>query len=76
MAVTKVFRSGNSQAVRIPREFLIDATEVDILRRGGEIILRPRRKNLAEAFHLLAELSDDFMKGGRNQPKPQKRSAI
>ena len=76
MAVTKVFRSGNSQAVRIPREFQIDATEVEILRRGEEIVLRRRRKNLAEAFHLLADLSDDFMKAGLMQPKPQKPAII
>jgi antitoxin VapB len=49
MATTKVFRSGNSQAVRIPREFQFDTDEVEIERRGDEIILRrPVRNNLRE----------------------------
>ena len=66
--VTKVFRSGNSQAVRIPREFQFDTKEVEILRRDDEIILRKPRKSLAEAFDILASLEDFFPKG-RRQPK-------
>ncbi len=76
MAVTKVFRSGNSQAVRIPKEFHIDADEVEIVRRGDEIVLSPRPGNLAEAFDLLAGLSDDFFAGGRKQPKQKKRAGL
>jgi antitoxin VapB len=73
MAVTRVFRSGNSQAVRIPREFRLDSGEVEILRRDGEIVIRTRPGNAAQAFDLLTGLSKDFFKGGRKQPKPQKR---
>jgi antitoxin VapB len=76
MAITKVFRSGNSQAVRIPRSFQLDADEVEILRRGEDLVLRKRRKNLGEAYHLIAGLSPDFLKGGRKQPKTQKRLAL
>lgn len=74
--LTRVFRSGNSQAVRIPRQFRIDAAEVEILRRGDEIVLRARPPSLAPAFELLAGLSRDFFKGGRRQPKPQKRTPL
>ena len=76
MAVTKVFRSGNSQAVRIPRSFHLEADEVEILRRGEELILRERPKNLGAAYHLIAGLSSDFLKGGRKPPRPQKRPAL
>lgn len=76
MAITKVFRSGNSQAVRIPRNFQLDADEVEILRRGEDLVLRKRQKNLGEAYHLIAGLSPDFLKGGRKQPKPQKRPSL
>ena len=76
MAITKVFRSGNSQAVRIPRSFQLDVDEVEILRRGKDLILRERRRNLGEAYHLIAGLSPDFLKGGRKQPKPQRRPAL
>ena len=73
MAITKVFRSGNSQAVRIPRSFRLRSSEVEIFRRGHEIVLRERPENLGEAFRLLTDLSPDFFKGGRRQPKLDKR---
>jgi antitoxin VapB len=74
--LTRIFRSGNSQAVRIPRQFRIDAAEVEISRRGEEIVLRKPPRNLAQAFHLLTELSSDFFRGGRRQPRPQKRAGL
>ena len=58
---TKVFQSGNSQVVRIPKVFRFDVDEVEIFRRGDEVVLRARPKHLGEAFHLLASLLDDFM---------------
>jgi antitoxin VapB len=73
MMTTRVFRSGNSQAVRIPREFQFETDEVEITRRGDEVVLHPRSRNLRPAFDLLAGLSDDFFEHGRKQPKPGKR---
>lgn len=76
MAVTKVFRSGNSQAVRIPREFQLNSDAVEIFRRGDEVVLRPRPRDLSRAFQLLTSLSTDFFRGGRSQPKAQKRAGL
>ena len=76
MATTKVFKSGNSQAVRIPSPFRFRSKEVEILRRGNEVVLRERAQNLAPAFELLCGLSDDYFKAGRKQPKPQKRPKL
>jgi antitoxin VapB len=76
VAITKVFRSGNSQAVRIPREFQFDSEEVEILGRGDEVVLRKPPRNLALAFELLTSLSDDFFRSGRRQLKTQKRPAL
>ncbi|MGH9434615.1 MAG: antitoxin [Terriglobia bacterium] len=76
MATTRVFRSGNSQAVRIPREFQIKSGEVEILRRGDEIVLRERPRNLSAAFDLLTSLSDDFLENGRKQRRQKKRPTL
>lgn len=73
--VTKVFRSGNSQAVRIPKEFQFDTEEIEIYRRGDEIVLRKKPQNLALAFELLADLPDDFFEQGRHDPPPQERES-
>ena len=76
MAKAKVFRSGNSQAIRIPKEFRFDTEEVEISRRGNEVVLKSKPKNLAAVFDVLAGLSDDFLKHGRKQPPLQKRSNL
>ncbi len=73
MATTRVFMSGNSQAVRIPREFQLDVSEVEIFQRGEELILRKIRRNLIEAFQLLTSMPDDFMAEGRQDELPQER---
>lgn len=40
-ATASVFRSGRSQAVRIPKAFWFDTERVEIRRRGQEVVLRP-----------------------------------
>jgi antitoxin VapB len=73
MGTAKIFKSGNSQAVRLPKEFQFDVPEVDIFRRNGEVVLRKKPQNLARVFELLSEMSDDFMEDGRQQPPIQER---
>lgn len=69
----KIFRSGNSQAVRLPKEFRLEGTEVEIQRRGDSLVLRPKRKSWAPFMESLNKFSSDFMENGRNQPRPQRR---
>ncbi len=59
MAMAKVFKSGNSQAVRLPKEFRFRSKEVEIFRRGDDVILREKSKGMARAFELLANLPID-----------------
>jgi antitoxin VapB len=73
MKTAKVFRSGNSQAVRIPKEFRLDDDEVEIRRRGKTLVLEPRRRSWNALFESLDKFSDDFMTEGRSQPAVQKR---
>jgi antitoxin VapB len=65
MNTAKIFQNGNSQAVRLPKEFQFNTSEVQILRRGDEVILKKSPQNLARVFELLTGLSDDFMENGR-----------
>ena len=73
MKTAKVFKSGNSQAVRIPKEFHLEGEEVEIRRQGGSLILRPRRKSWAALIESLKKFSDDFMEQSRQQPRDQDR---
>ncbi len=76
MATTRVFRSGNSQAVRLPKEYRVKSKELEISRRGDKIVLREKEDNLAQAFHLLASLPDDLEVAGRGDRPPQKRKGF
>jgi antitoxin VapB len=75
MRTAKVFRSGNSQAVRIPAKFQFDTDEVEIFRRDDELVLRKKTKSLEQAFHLLASLPSEFM-ADRTDDLPQERSGL
>lgn len=76
MATARVFKSGNSQAVRLPKEFRFNTAEVEIFRRGDEVVLKEKDKGMAAAFHLLAELPADYATDGRVDPPPQKRKGL
>lgn len=76
METARVFRSGNSQAVRLPKQFRLKSQEVEIFRRGDEIVLREKDRNLARAFELLAGLPDDVELQGRENDHPQKRRGL
>ena len=76
MNIAKIFKNGNSQAVRLPKEYQFDSSEVEIFRRGDEVVLRKKSGDLTRAFELLTSLSDDFMENGRVQPPIQEREQI
>jgi antitoxin VapB len=72
----KIFKSGNSQAVRIPKEFRFDVSEVEIFKRGDEVILKPKPKNLGVVFKLFTDMPADFMADGRDDDCPQERDTF
>lgn len=76
MTSAKIFKSGNSQAVRLPKEFRFDVKEVEILRRGEEIVLRKPKRNLSHVLDILQALPDDFMADGRQDSPPQEREPL
>ena len=76
MVMAKVFQSGNSQAVRLPKQFRLEASEVEIFRRGDEIILRERPRGMAQAFALITELPEEMFDEERHDPPPQTREGL
>ncbi|WP_025209560.1 AbrB/MazE/SpoVT family DNA-binding domain-containing protein [Hippea sp. KM1] len=72
---TKVFKSGNSYAVRLPKEFRLNCDTVYIKKEGKRIVLIPPDDKWDDLFDRLRESKDitsEFMKK-RNQPLPQER---
>jgi antitoxin VapB len=57
----KLFKSGGSQAVRLPKEFRFqDAEEVLIYRQGRRVILEPVKRSWSRRFLALAGSAQDF----------------
>lgn len=76
----KVFQSGNSQAVRLPKEFRFSVDEVEIYREGDAVVLRARPDIAQRWSSLRAALargvSDDFMAEGRDQGQADARPGL
>jgi antitoxin VapB len=76
----KVFWSGRSQAVRLPRAFRVDGREVRIRRRGRAIVLEPVPESWewldALAGELAGEVDEDFVSAVREQPEATERPEL
>ena len=73
MTIARIFQSGNSQAVRLPKDYRFDVDRVEILRRGDEVVLRPVPSSATAVFDALALLPDDLIPDGRYDTPPQDR---
>lgn len=62
MQTAKVFKSGGSQAIRLPKEFRLDTEEVYLVREGEKIIISPKPLSWDSYFSKPSEVPDDFMK--------------
>ena len=67
MKTAKLFQNGQSQAVRLPKEFRMPGKEVYIKKQGNAIVLLPKEKSWDALFNSLNHFAKDF-KIVRNQP--------
>jgi antitoxin VapB len=69
---TKVFKSGGSQAVRLPKQLRLKTNEVEIWREGDELRLRPVGGNVSEEwdrfFAEIDRIGFDLTIEDRDQP--------
>ena len=75
MKTAKIFKNGKSQAVRLPKEFRFDDTEVFIKKSGHVVYLIPRDESWEILFSTLKKFSNDFM-SERSQPLMESRSML
>ena len=76
MRTAKLFKNGESQAVRLPREFRFNGDEVFIKRIGSAVILLPKAKSWDTLIDSLGKFPDDFMTD-RQQPRGEdKRESL
>ena len=75
MKTAKLFQNGQSQAVRLPKEFRFEGDEVFIKRSGSAVVLIPLVNSWDSLIGSLDKFSMDYMVR-RNQPKRQRREAV
>ena len=68
----KIFMNGQSQAVRLPKEFRFDTTEVYIRRQGENIVISPKKPTWDDFFATESAFGDDFL-NIREDTYPQER---
>ena len=78
MTTTRIFKNGNSQAVRIPAELAYERAdlELEIERIGDEIHIRPARRRLDHLLEKFGRFSADFMAYGRGENREGERDAL
>jgi len=75
-STAKLFWSGRSQAVRLPKDFRFAGKEVRIRRNGRAVILEPISEDWSWLDAIAGGLDDDFVRGTEEQPQQQERPAL
>jgi len=78
MTTAKLFQHGGSQAVRLPKAFRFEGSEVVIEKQGDEVILKPRRRPKLKTLKDVARyMRENFPQGADfpdiERPKEQQK---
>lgn len=78
MLTTRIFKNGNSQAIRIPAELAYGSSDMEFVieRQGDELRIRPAPRRMGDVLAKLASFSPDFMAEGRDQDEQAERDAL
>ncbi len=78
MAITRLFKNGNSQAVRIPSELAYSTPDMDLIieREGDELRIRPAQRRMGDVLTKFSRFSPDFMSEGRGENLESEREAL
>ncbi len=75
MKTAKIFQNGQSQAVRLPKEYRFSGNRVLIKKAGNAVVLLPEKESWTPLLESLSQFSEDFMEA-REQPGEQKREKL
>jgi antitoxin VapB len=74
-STAKLFKSGRSQAVRLPKEFRFEGKEVRVSRHGNGVLLEPvAEESWASVFAKIDALGVDFPEREEQPPYPERDS--
>jgi antitoxin VapB len=76
MDKAKLFWSGRSQAVRLPKEYRFPGEEVRIRRHGAAVVLEPLADDWGWLDEIAGKVDDDFAEATHEQPESQSRPRL
>jgi antitoxin VapB len=76
MDIAKIFWSGRSQAVRLPKEYRFPTDKARIRRHGSAVILEPIASDWNWLDAISGKLDDDFAQAAEEQPAEQERPGL
>lgn len=72
MKTAKIFQHGNSQAVRLPKEFRFEEDEVVVKRHAGGVLLLPRRYVFDDLMSVLQDFESAIERSENAPPQTRK----
>jgi antitoxin VapB len=75
METTKIFNSGNSQAVRLPKKYRFKNKEAYISKIGDAVVIFPKKSGWNALLESIDKFTDDFL-DDRQQPENQSRGNL
>ena len=76
MMTAKIFENGGSQAVRLPKEYRFDVSEVSINKIGNIVLLSPKSDKWESVLQAIDMFSEDYMAEGRADQRIQEREEL
>jgi len=76
MKTAKLFKNGESQAVRLPKEFRFVGDEVYIKRVGSAVVLLPKARTWDTLLESLSKFPPDFMSEREQPPMAERRESL
>ena len=78
MTTTRLFKNGNSQAVRIPAELAFPSSDMELVieRVGEELRIRPAQRRMGNVMKAFSSFSPGFMSDGRGHQEQAEREAL
>ena len=74
MKTAKLFKNGNSQAVRLPKDFRFEGESVFVQRLGNSVVLIPKDNPWKSLMDATERFTDDFMEERDQGEQPERES--
>jgi antitoxin VapB len=75
MKTAKLFKNGQSQAVRLPKEYRFEGDEVFIKKVGSSVVLLPEKNSWDALVDSLGRFTPEFMAARAQPRKKDKRES-